>query len=116
MRVYQRLEDRTRSIAGVSEVGAINILPLSNNYDSRGIQVEDRPMPEGQGFGPQARSITPGYFRAMQIPMIRGREFDAHDVESAQRVVIISKTMAEKYWPGQDALGKRMRVTSGGAR
>ena len=77
MPFYQRLEERIRSIAGVAEVGAINILPLSNNYDSRGIQVEDRPMPEGQGFGPQARSITPGYFRAMQIPMIRGREFDA---------------------------------------
>ena len=70
-------------------------------------------MPEGQGFGPQARSITPGYFRAMQIPMRRGREFDAHDLETAQRVVIISQTMAEKYWPGQDALGKRITFNSG---
>ncbi len=113
MPFYQRLEERIRSIAGVAEVGAINILPLSNNYDSRGIQVEDRPMPEGQGFGPQARSITPGYFRAMQIPLIRGREFDERDIESAQRVVIISRTMAEKYWPGQDALGKRITFNSG---
>jgi putative ABC transport system permease protein len=113
MPFYQRLEERVRSITGVAEVGAINILPLSNNYDSRGIQVEDHPMPEGQGFGPQARSITPRYFRAMQIPMIRGREFDEHDIESAQRVVIISRTMAEKYWPGQDALGKRITFNSG---
>jgi putative ABC transport system permease protein len=113
MPFYQRLEERIRSIAGVAEVGAINILPLSNNYDSRGIQVEDRPMPEGQGFGPQARSITPGYFRAMRIPLIRGREFDAHDIEDAQRVVIISRTMADKYWPGEDALGKRITFNSG---
>ena len=49
----------------------------------------------------------------MQIPMIRGREFNEHDVENAQRVVIISKTMAEKYWPGQDAVGKRITFNSG---
>ena len=113
MPFYQRLEERIRSIAGVSEAGAINILPLSNNYDSRGIQVEDHPMPQGQGFGPQARSITPGYFRAMRIPLIRGREFDAHDIETGQRVVIISRTMAEKYWPGEDAIGKRITFNSG---
>jgi predicted permease len=113
MPFYQRLEERIRAIAGVAEVGAINILPLSNNYDSRGIQVEDHPMPEGQGYGPQARSITPGYFRTMHIPMIRGREFDAHDIESAQRVVIISRAMAEKYWPAEDALGKRITFNSG---
>ena len=110
MPFYQRLEQRIRSVAGVAEVGAINILPLSNNYDSRGIQVEDRPMPEGQGPAPQARSITPGYFRAMRIPLIAGREFDAHDIEGRQRVVIISRTMADKYWPGEDALGKRDHV------
>ncbi len=113
MPFYQHLEERIRSLAGVSGVGAINILPLSRNYDSRGVQVEDHPMPDGQGLSPQARSITPGYFRAMQIPLIRGREFDAHDIETASRVVIISKTMAEKYWPGEEALGKRITFNSG---
>ena len=49
MPFYQRLEERVRGLAGVAEVGAINILPLSNNYDSQGIQIEDHPMPEGQG-------------------------------------------------------------------
>ena len=66
---------------GVAAVGAINILPLSNNYDSRGMQVEDHPKPEGQGLSPQARSVTPGYFRAMGIPLLAGRNFDAHDVD-----------------------------------
>ena len=49
MPFYQRLEERVRGLAGVAEVGAINILPLSNNYDSQGVQIEDHPMPEGQG-------------------------------------------------------------------
>ena len=89
----------SRALPGVAAVGAVNILPLSNNYDSRGIQVEDHPQPDGQGFAPQGRSATPGYFEAMGIPLLRGRNFDAHDVDSGQLVVIVSEAMARKYWP-----------------
>ncbi len=114
MPFYQRLEARVRGVAGVAAVGAINILPLSNNYDSQGVQIEDHPMPDGQGQSPQVRSITPGYFRAMGIPMIRGREFDAHDVNDGQLVVIVSQSMAHKYWPGDgDVIGKRVTHNSG---
>ena len=49
MPFYQHLEERVGALPGVSQVGAINILPLSNNYDSEGVQIEDHPMPEGQG-------------------------------------------------------------------
>ncbi|HEX4913444.1 MAG TPA: ABC transporter permease [Vicinamibacterales bacterium] len=109
MPFYQQLEERIRAIGGVSEVGAINILPLSNNYDGQGIQIEDHPAPAGQGPEAQVRSITPGYFRAMGIPLRRGREFNAHDVEDGQRVVIISESMAKKFWPeGTDVIGKRV--------
>ena len=114
MPFYQRLEERVRGLPGVAQVGAINILPLSNNYDSQGVQVEDHPMPEGQGLRSQARSITPGYFRAMGIPFIKGREFDAHDVADGQLVVIVSESMARKYWPGEsDVIGKRITHNSG---
>jgi putative ABC transport system permease protein len=111
MPFYQRLEDRIRTLPGVSQVGAINILPLSNNYNSEGMQIEDHPMPEGQGPAPQVRSATPGYFRAMGIPLLRGRLFDTRDVEGAQQVVIISESMARKYWPSTDVdavIGKRV--------
>jgi len=95
-------------------VGAINILPLSNNYDSRGIQVEDHPRPDGQGLSPQGRSATPGYFAAMGIPILAGRNFDAHDVDSGQLVVIVSESMASKYWPGEsNVIGKRITFNSG---
>ena len=98
----------------MAQVGAINILPLSNSYDSQGVQIDDRPMPEGQGQSPQVRSITPGYFRAMGIPMIRGREFDAHDVNDGRLVVIVSRSMANKCWPGaSDVIGKRVTHNSG---
>ena len=99
MPFYQQLEERIRALAGVSEVGAINIMPLSANYDSQGVQIEDHPLPEGQGVAPQVRSVTPGYFRSMRIPLVAGREFDNRDVADAQQVVMISESMARKYWP-----------------
>ena len=109
MPFYQQLEARVGALPGVSQVGAINILPLSSNYNSEGVQIEDHPMPEGQGPSPQVRSVTPGYFRAMGIPFIKGREFDPRDVADAEQVVIISEAMAKRYWPGEaDVLGKRV--------
>ena len=110
---YRQLETRIAALPGVAAVGAVNILPLSNNYDSRGIQVEDRPVPEGQGPEPQGRTITAGYFRAMGIPLIRGRAFDDQDTDGHSLVAIISESMARKYWPGEDAVGKRFTYNGG---
>jgi putative ABC transport system permease protein len=117
MPFYQQLEGRIRGIGGVQSVGAINMLPLSSNYDSRGIQIEDDPKPDGQGQSPQWRSVTPGYFDAMGIPLIAGRHFDAHDIEGRQRVVMVSESMAKSYWPSaasvRDVVGKRITFNSG---
>jgi putative ABC transport system permease protein len=114
MPFYQRLEERLRSLTGVTGVGAVNILPLSESYDSRGVQVEDHPRPEGQGLSPQARSATPGYFQAMGITLVRGRGFDAQDTEGRPLVVIVSESMARKYWPGEpNVIGKRITFNSG---
>ena len=117
MPFYQQLEERIRGIAGVRGVGAINMLPLSSNYDSRGIQIEDNPKPDGQGQSPQWRSVTPGYFDAMSIPLIAGRHFDARDIEGRQRVALVSEAMARSYWPStanvSEVVGKRITFNSG---
>ena len=76
---YERLQARIDTLPGVVATGAVNILPLSGNYDSRGVQIEDHPKPDGQGEAPQARSVTPGYFKAMGIPLVRGRLFEPRD-------------------------------------
>jgi putative ABC transport system permease protein len=110
---YERLQERIGAMPGVTAVGAINILPLSGNYDSRGVQIEDHPKPEGQGEAPQARSVTPGYFAAMGIPLVRGRLFEPRDLEGAPRVVVISEAMARQYWPGEDPVGRRITFNSG---
>jgi putative ABC transport system permease protein len=110
---YERLEDRARTLPGVAQVGAVNILPLSASYDSRGIQVEDHPQPLGQGPAPQARSVTPGYFAAMGVTLLRGRLFDARDAVNGPLVVVVSESMARQYWPGEDPLGRRITFNSG---
>lgn len=117
MPFYRQFEERVRAIAGVRNVGAANMLPLSSNYDSRGIQVEDDPKPDGQGRSPQWRSVTPGYFGAMGIPLIAGRSFEERDTDDRQLVVIVSESMARAYWPAAvavtDVVGKRITYNSG---
>ncbi len=110
---YDRFYDSIRALPGVSSVGAINILPLSSNYDSRGVQIEAAPRPPGQGASIQARSISPDYFTTMGIPLLDGRPFSARDREKTPLVVIVSASMARQYWPGQSALGQRMTFNSG---
>jgi putative ABC transport system permease protein len=110
---YERFYEAIRRLPGVAEVGANNILPLTANYDSRGIQIESHPAPDGQGQAPQARSISPDYFRAMGIPLIRGRAFTDQDREGRPRVVIVSESMATRFWPGEDPIGQRITFNSG---
>jgi putative ABC transport system permease protein len=110
---YERFYEVIRRQSGVQEVGAINILPLSANYDSRGVQIDARPKPPGQGHSIQARSISADYFRAMGIPLVRGRGFTDRDREGMPRVVVISEAMANRYWPGEDPIGQRLTFNSG---
>ena len=111
---YERLYGVIRSQPGVQAVGAINILPLSANYDSRGVQIDLHPQPVGQAHSIQARSINPDYFAAMGIPLVRGRTFTEKDREGQPRVVIVSESMARRYWPGLDALGQRLTFNHSG--
>ncbi len=113
MPFYEQLEARIRELPGVGHVGAVNILPLSDNYDGRSVQIEAHPQPVGQTPSPQARSVTPGYFAAMGIPLIRGRLFDGRDTTDSPLVVIVSESMARRYWPGEDALGRRITFNAG---
>jgi len=71
--------------------------------------VEDRPTPDGAPYRIQSRPVSPGYFEAMGIPIVRGRAFDDRDRAGAQPVAIVSRGFAERFWPGQDPLGRRVK-------
>lgn len=110
---YRSFEERVEAIPGVVEAGSVNILPLTANYDGRGFQIEDAPEPEGQAPSAQARSVTPGYFQAMEIPLLRGRLFDSSDAEDAPLAVIVSQSFVDRHWPGEDPIGQRITFNSG---
>lgn len=103
---HRQLLERIEALPGVEAAGVINNLPLSGVDINGGFEVEGEPDREGYaGF----RIVSPGYFSALSIPLIRGRLFNAQDNESGMPVALISQRAANRVWPGEDPVGKRIR-------
>ncbi len=111
---YQEALTRIRALPGVQSAGACSILPLSGNNSSGSFRIEGRDTPQGQSLPHGDRwAATTDYFSTMKIPIIRGRFFDDRDTMDSQPVAIIDQTMANKYWPNEDPLGKRISYQGG---
>jgi putative ABC transport system permease protein len=108
---YDQLLQQVQSLPGVQSAGVITQLPLTTQGLLFSFSLEGQP-PLPSANLPQAafRVISQDYFRAMGIPLLRGRSFTPQDTADAQAVVIINRTMSERFWPGQEALGKRFKV------
>jgi putative ABC transport system permease protein len=103
------LETRLRAIAGVTEVGAIDMLPLSGFDGRNGMQIEGRePSLDEPPIRVHPRVVTPGYFAALRIPIVAGRPFSAADAAQSEPVVIINEAARRRYWPGADPIGQRV--------
>jgi predicted permease len=108
---YRELWNRLDRIPGVTASGGITSLPLSEMYAWGPITIEGQVLPPGENFINADQRIVAGqYFTAMQIPLIRGRLFTENDNATSPSVVIIDDYMAAQFWPGQDPLGKRIRL------
>jgi putative ABC transport system permease protein len=95
---------------GVEAAAAINAVPFSGRGGDRSFFIEGRPVPAGEPSpDEQVRFATAGYFGAMRIPLIRGREFTERDVDGAQHVAVVNDAFARKYWPNESAIGKRVQ-------
>jgi len=102
----QRLE----GIQGVQEVGAMFGLPLSPTNFSLSFSVDGRPKPPAsEEPDAQLRVATPGYFSAMRIPLVRGRQLSEIDRHGAPLVIVVSEQLATQYFPGEEVIGKRLR-------
>ena len=111
---YKEILQRIRALPGVQSAGATSILPLSGNNSSGSFQIEGRIMPQGQSSPHGDRwAATTDYFSTMKIPIIRGRFFDDRDTMESLPVAIIDETMARKYWPNEDPVGKRITFQGG---
>jgi predicted permease len=104
----RNLDERVSAIPGVVAVGAVGHLPMRGDA-GRSFAVEGQPDP-GQGHRPSAHySVAcPNYFKALGVPLLAGREFTHQDTVAAPGVVIINDTMAEKYWPKESPVGRRI--------
>jgi len=107
---FDALMPRLAAIPGVETAGSASSLPLQGGWN-RGFQVEGITVPPGE-TGPYGnfRSVYPGFFRALRIPVLRGRAFTDADRAGAPRVAIVDAAMAKSYWPGQDPIGKRISL------
>ena len=106
---YRELVQKVRALPGVQSAGAINHLPLAGDLWGWSFAIEGRPKPH-PGDEPMAvyRIAMPGYFETMRLPVLRGRDIAGNDDARAPGVVVINQQAANKYWPGQDPIGKRI--------
>jgi len=114
---YRQLLERVRALPGVESAGGINHLPLAGDLWGWPFTIEGRPAAKpGEAPVGVYRLATPGYFQTMRIPIVRGRDISATDNASAPGVVVINQRAAESYWPGEDAIGKRISFDASGVK
>ena len=102
--------DRLASAPGVTSAGAGFPLPFTGANDSASFRIQGRPVAPGDpGPWGDVRYVTPGYFSALGIPLLKGRLFTDADRTGSQAVAIIDENMARQYWPHEDPLGKELR-------
>jgi predicted permease len=111
---YRQLAERVRALPGVQSVGYCSHTPLSFsiNLTSMAAEGADTAPPDKWAQYDTAR-VGAGYFETMRVPLLRGRSFLATDSASAPNVVVVNESLAARFWPGQQAIGRRMRVGSG---
>jgi predicted permease len=106
-----KLLQQLRQLPGVQSVGLANNLPTQGNGGSQSFVADGYVNPHGSEQTVAARSHVIGdYFKAIGIPLIRGRYFNESDDATHQLVVIVNREFAEDYWPHQNPIGKRMRL------
>jgi predicted permease len=108
---YQQLIRQMEALPGVKSVSAINHLPLAGDLWYQSVWIDGRPIPpHGEEQGAVYRSVLPNYFRTMNIPVLRGRDFTESDNLKVPDEVIVNQRLAGEFWPGEDPIGKRITI------
>jgi putative ABC transport system permease protein len=108
---YDEVLLRVEQLSGVESAGMVSFTPLSFSGMNFAFTVEgSRPVTDMNLPLAVYRVISPDYFRTMGIPTLRGRSFDRQDTVEKPAVVVVNRKLAEQFWPGQDPIGKRLKV------
>jgi macrolide transport system ATP-binding/permease protein len=108
---YRQLAEHVRALPGVQSAGWVARLPLGLDQDTTGVWPEGQARPRAEEM-PSAiyNSVGPNSFAAMEIPIVAGRDFAESDTDKSPKVVIVNETLAQRFWPGQDAVGKHLHT------
>lgn len=108
---FNAVLQRVRVLPGVEAAGAVDNLPLVGG-SNQPVAVEGRPMvPMSEQPEVSVRVVTPGYMKAMRIPLLEGRDIQESDTADSNAVVVISKAMAKQFWPGESPIGHHLKLT-----
>jgi len=110
---YDRMLAQARQVPGVVDVALANTVPLDGKLSSTPVDVEDHPR-TAEFPSPMfwAGDVNPGYLSFMSIPLLAGRAFTAADTRESEPVVLITASTARRFWPGQNAIGKHIRLVA----
>ena len=108
---YEQMLERIRALPGVQSAALARVRPFSYAvYSSAPLEIEGYQPPRNEQVAADYNQVGEGYFSAIGIPIVAGREFTRNDDENAPPVAIVNETMAAKYWPEKNAIGQRLKV------
>jgi len=113
LRLEEELVERIRALPGVERAAIANLLPFADSNWLIPFELEGEGLPPEQAHLASFRQVTPGYFATLGIPVLRGRGFGPADRAGAPPVALVDWAMAERYWPGEDPVGRRVTAASG---
>ena len=109
----ERALAEVRALPGVKAAGVTSSIPFGGSYSDSAILAEGYTMAPGESIiAPNRITVSPGYFDAMGIPLVKGRQFDARDGGGVPRAAIVDEELARRFWKGRDPIGKRMYLPS----
>jgi putative ABC transport system permease protein len=106
---FEQLSERIAALPGVEAVSLARVVAFHAFVWTRSATIEGYQLQPGESLAFTFNVVTPNYFRTLGTPLVRGREFTPQDAAGAPRVVIVNEATAQSYWPGEDAVGKRVK-------
>jgi putative ABC transport system permease protein len=110
LELYRRLAEAVGAVPGVHSVALTNHLPLTGGSMNTKAEIDGRRPGAGEEPSALFRTVSPGYFSTMAIPIVRGRALEAGDFSQATGAVMVNQTFARRYWPNLDPIGRRVTV------
>jgi predicted permease len=110
---YHQYFEKLRAIPGVKSAAGSLILPMTDNSTHISFENPEHPLPKGQLESARMDLVSPQYFRTMGIPLLTGRDFSDADTENSPQVMIVSRGFAEKFFHGENVIGKKLKPGAG---